>query len=400
MQIRFAHTADWHPRSMGTIGGKLQIDPESGLSQTLTDFRLSLAWMIQTMKNQETELLLVAGDVFDTHKPSMDELSTVMEFFTVCIQNDIKVVVISGNHDIAQSGQMASALKPSQYLPGLYVIERPQSLKLNVQGNVVRIDCLPYPSRGRLLAHRLGDGLETPEAINQTMNEHLLAILQHFEMKQKPEKYTDQDPGMEILLAHGSVDMAKVNDQPRSLAHDILIPLQEIQENYDYIALGHIHQAQQISAEHARYSGSLLRQGFGEEKEAKGFYCGVFEGKGHCPRLTFFENPFARTYRTLTTQELEPIPEDPATVYRIKDTIQDGEAGLVMPKIQAFLHALPYVQVNVEIEKEDRTRDSEMSNQMDSSQAVDRSLERDGVSEPLLGIVRELHLEITKECEA
>lgn len=400
MHIRFAHSADWHPRSMGTIGGKLQIDPTSGLSQTLTDFRCSLAWMLETMKAQETELLLVAGDVFDTHKPSMDELSAVMEFFHICAQRSISVVVIPGNHDIAQSGQMASALKPSQYLEGLQIIESPESLKLNVRGNVIRIDCLPYPSRGRLLAHKLGNGLKTTEDINQKMNEHLLAILQNFEMKSKPEKYTDRESDMDILLAHGSVDMAKVGDQPRSLAHDILIPIGEIQSNYDYIALGHIHQAQQITVDHARYCGSLIRQGFGEEKEAKGFLCGIFEGKGFLPKMTFFENPHARTYRTLNTKQLEPIPDDVATVYRIKDVIQDEETGVIMPKIQAFVQALPYVQVNVDIEKADRLRDSEMSNQLNASQAVDRSLEKDGVLEPLLGIVRELHLEITKECEA
>jgi len=71
--IKFLHTADWHPRSMGTIGGRLAIDTETGLSRTLTDFQKSLEWITEIMGQEKIRLLFITGDVFDTQSFSTRE---------------------------------------------------------------------------------------------------------------------------------------------------------------------------------------------------------------------------------------------------------------------------------------------------------------------------------------
>jgi hypothetical protein len=54
----------------------------------------------------------------------------------------------------------------------------------------------------------------------------------------------------------------------------------------------------------------------------------------------------------------------------------------------------------VEVIKEDRTRDSQLNNQMNSGEAVERCLERDGITEPSLSLCRQLHLELCEEINA
>lgn len=393
--MRFIHTADWHPHSMGTIGGKLVIDANTGLSLTLTDFILSLNFLWETIIEERIKLLLVAGDVFDSNKPTMDELRVVMEFFQRCSDADVQVVVIPGNHDIAQSSHLATALEPVSFL-GVHVIQKPYSIVLDVEGKKVLIDCLPYPSRGRLTAGMQSTMRKscTPEELTAFINRGLYNILAAFKME-----HSNHDVDHKILLAHGSVENATVGEQPRTLAHDVFLPIVDVAGPYDYVALGHIHQTQSVG-DTGMYCGSLLRQGFGEEKERKGFLVCETELGGTI--TTHIENPHARVYRTLSVKdvaewELENQTKDKEIVFRIKDSIPEASVPHIMPLIQRFTQALPYVQVDVEIEREDRTRDAQLSNQMNTHEALERCLERDGVAEPSLSLCRELHLELCEE---
>jgi exonuclease SbcD len=398
----FAHTADWHPHSMGTLAGKLALDPATGLSQTLTDFEKSLDFLFGTLLDRSIPLLLVAGDVFDNNKPTMDELRVVMAFFQRCSEAGIQVVVIPGNHDIAQSSFLATALEPVTFL-GIHVVQRPQTLMLHVPSlidrtltKVVRIDCLPYPSRGRLLATIAGMNKKThtPEELIALVNTGLLNILNSFQVTGFEDGLGK--PDYKILLAHGSVESAVVGEQPRTLAHDVFIPALDIESHYDYVALGHIHRTQAIGNK-GMYCGSLMRNGFGEEKEAKGFLAVKFTTSGVLTE--HISNPYARIYQTLTCQDVAEWEGDepPGTVYRIKDTIPEDAWPHIQPAINKFLDQVPFSQINVDIVKPDRTRDSQLNNQMTSTEALERCLERDGVEEPGLSFCRQMHLQLCEE---
>ena len=381
---------------MGMIGGKLALDPETGLSQTLTDFTRSLTWIMGLIQEYQIDFILHAGDVFDNHKPTMDELRVVMAFMKSC---PCPIIVIPGNHDLAQSGSFASAVSPLRFVEGVVLKERPESFFFHVGTEVVQIDCLPYPSRGRLMAHLGLDRAMSPEDLNQRINDGMFQIVQNFSMT------TGND--FRILLAHGSVLGASVNDQPRSLEHDIYVPLEPVSTEIDYIALGHIHQPQKIS-EFGHYSGSLLRQSFGEEKEQKGVKIVEIE-KGRTPVVTFMENPHSRAYRTVNLQELSAIEHDAEMGvisaelrpelcrYRVKDEVTAEQLEESMRSVKTFSQVQPFVQIDLEVTREDRVRDESLSGQMNSSQAVERCLEKDGVEDPQLTICRETHLQLLTE---
>lgn len=393
--MKFIHTADWHPHSMGTIGGKLAIDPTTGLSYSLTDFQKSLDFLAEVIHGEEVKLLLIAGDLFDSNKPSMDEIRVVMEFLEAQTEAGCAVVIIPGNHDIAQSSSLSSSLTPLRFM-NVHIIEQPGQFLLDVfQGGEiprnwrVRVDCLPYPSRGRLIAalHNDAKKATTPEELTAIINRGLLSILQNFTIQ-------DAEADVKILMAHGSVENAVVGEQPRTLAHDVSIPIHDVEQHYDYVALGHIHKFQQVGSR-GYYSGSLLRQSFGEEHEKKGFILGEYTESG--VKAKYIENPQARLYRTLKHTELDPTGLGVGTVYRIKDSIPEDAVPMVMPLVQRFTQALPFVQVDLAVRKEDRTRDAQLNNSLSSSEALERCLERDGVTEPQLSLCRELHLTLMEE---
>jgi len=382
--IKIIHTADWHPKSHGTIGGKLMVDPETGLGWTLTDFRLSLAWLLALIREEKPDALLLAGDVFDTPKPDMDELRVVLQFIKAVHDEGVAIAAISGNHDSYQSGTGTPATWPLT-VAETFCVSRPDTILWDVRGEKLRIDCLPFPSKGRLLSMDQVP-IGTPEEINTEVNRRLGDVMTAFQMAHTEGEYR-------ILLAHGSVDGAKINEQPRSLSHDILLPIAQA-SGYHYIALGHIHQQQQMT-ENAWYSGSLMRNGFGEEKEKKGVNMVSIERDKYT--VTFKENPHAREYRTLALDELEGFEGNLATCYRVKGTVTEEEWLSAGPTIVGCQDKLPFFQVAVEIDKGERQRDKAMTNEMTPDQALERCLDKDQVVDPLLSSIRNLHSRIMEE---
>jgi exonuclease SbcD len=364
--IRLLHIADVHPNAAATFAGKTVIDPATGLNQSLTDLQRSLKFVHDVATNPDTrcDALLIAGDVFDSVKPSMNEVRVMMEFL-LPIVDEMPVIVIAGNHDISTNPNDATALSCLYGISNLFIAERPHTILLNIREQPVRFCLLPYPTKGRLLTQEIARDA-SPEQVTAMINQCLVDILRGFA--------AEFEPGVpRVLLAHGSVSNAKVGDQPRSLAHDILIPLDAC-ETFDYVALGHIHQPQQV-AHNAWYSGSLMRNGFGEEHEEKGFNIVELDVMRD---VTFVENPHARRYRTIGVEHLNNhvavLGLDASTVWRFKDQLNAGDYQELKPLLDQLQAATPFMQLDVELLHEDRTRDAGMAACPTMEQALARAL--------------------------
>lgn len=363
--LRLLHSADLHPNSKATFAGKVAVDPETGKNLSLTDFRRSAEFLCLTALSSDARVdaVLFSGDLLDSVQPSMDEVRVIVELVET-LADEIPVVLISGNHDMGASGSMATALEPLKLRQNVHIMERPGSIVLNLCGQPVRFFGLPYPSRGRLLA-AIEDKGKSPEEVTALINHGLASILRSFAM--------DFENGVpNVLLAHGSVSNAKVGEQPRSIANDILIPLQEL-ERFDYTALGHIHQQQQVGPT-AWYCGSLLRQSFGEEREYKGFNL-VEMMHGKPAEVRFVENPHARKYATLDLSDLEFYHRngetlDPEIVWRLKDSMTPQDYMDKKAFIESMASTVPFFQVAVELVEQDRARDTSMSQMMSMDEAL------------------------------
>lgn len=381
--VRFFHTGDLHPSSSQTFAGKLPIDPATGRNLALSDLRKSLDDLFEVVTAPATrcDFGLVPGDAFDSSKPTMDEVQVIVEF-AYRVAEEMPIVFVPGNHDMALSGNMASALEPLKMRERILVFERPDSFYLPIKrlGETVRLFMLPYPQKGRLLAQEAHKD-KTPEEVTALINHGLASILRAFAL--------DLDPaGFNILLAHGTTSTAKVGLQPRSIAHDILIPLDECQA-FGYVALNHIHLRQQVAA-NAYYSGSLCRQDFGEEHEPKGFNLVEME-KGQPANVQFVENPHTRVYRTFQVHELQDLTPDPERIYRIKDQLTAGDYEASKGLIEAFAASVPYCQTDIEITAEDRARDAGMAQCLTVDEALVRALEGKVEAQELPAVLEKHH---------
>ncbi len=365
--MRLAHVADIHPNSNATFAGSVAIDPTTGKNVALTDLRKSLEFVYGTVRDLQCDAVLIPGDVFDSVKPTMDEVAVILEWIEL-LAEETEIVVIPGNHDMAVSPNMATALEPLRWRRSVHLALSPCSFVLNLQDQLVRFHGLPYPTKGRLLEQAaMAD--KSPEETTAIINHALGSILRGFRADFGNEEFN-------VLLAHGSVAHCTVGDQPRSLAHDILLPVDEF-AGFDYCALGHIHQHQRV-AENAWYSGSLMRNGFGEEREPKGFNLVEIE-RGQPPKVTFIENPHARVYATINAEHLhahvDALGLDNETVWRFKDTLTEGDCQAVKPILHRLQNTTRFFQMDVELVRADRARDAEMAQCLTTEAALARVLD-------------------------
>ena len=371
--IRILHTGDIHPNNAATFAGRLTIDPKTSQNLALSDLENSLEFLTSQAFRRQANLALLAGDLFDVHKPHPNEIRLIRSF-VARLGNMMPVVAIPGNHDMSQNPSDNTALEAIKGMPNVHVQERPSVVRLKIGNQDVDVFCLPYPTKGRLLTQdRMMD--KSPEEILAIINNGLASIIR--------DMLTQRDPrAVTLLLAHGTTRAATVGEQPRSIEHDILIPLEET-GRFDYVALGHIHKPQSV-APNAYYCGSLVRQTFGEQNESKGFNLAVVDRTAPqaLPVVHYIENPHARTYATLTREDWRrtehhegPQTLDPACVWRFKDTLTAEEEQELRPALDRLTRDTPWFQVNIERQEEARSRDAGMSSVLTSEEALLRALD-------------------------
>ena len=254
--MRIVHTADWH---VGRITkGHPRLDEMQVVLERFADF----------LETERIDLLLVAGDLFETWSPSADAENLVNRFFSRIGRAKIPSVVVAGNHDhptrIDAWGMLAR-------LAGVRTVGKPQSLS---KGGLVEIEtaagtacvaCLPFAS-ARAWTHVLETAGATVadrsyHAVFRQAATHLAGGFQ---------------PGcVNLIVAHTHIQGAKVgtSERPLHLSPEWEVLPSDLPAAAQYVALGHIHRPQRIDGApvETRCAGSPLQLDFGETGEDKSF---------------------------------------------------------------------------------------------------------------------------------
>jgi len=279
--VKICHTADWH---LGNA--RSRIDPETGLNARLMDFYRCARFTIEDSIARGAELILHAGDVFNSPRPSPTERRLALEAFNPALIAHVPVIAIVGNHDMPRSPSERHALdslKPARYFDSnLYIVDRPLIYNIFRLGDRIgvalrgvpyepatlelQIACLPWPNASLLLADGAARKLEPGER-NLLVRGKLMDILNGLA--------ADLRPGIpSILLAHCSLDVAAAGAQDRlmMLGGEWTLNAAEIASlGFTYVALGHIHKPQCVAGGVVYYSGSPEACNHGEEGEAKSY---------------------------------------------------------------------------------------------------------------------------------
>jgi exonuclease SbcD len=274
--IKVLHFADTHI-DMASYGKR---DPESGLPFRVLDFLTALDTIIDTAINEKVDLVLFAGDAYKDRTPVPTYQREWGKRIMRLSEAGIPTLLLVGNHDLSPTQGRAHALQEFRTLqvPHVRVVDRPVFFSAGDFENLpLQIMALPWVSRSVFVASEQ-DNDQKSVNIAQSMEEKLISLIDHW-----LERLDPQVPA--LFLAHASVQGAIYgNERTVMLGGDFVLPAGLLKDNrLDYVALGHIHKAQNLN-ENAHppiiYPGSIERVDFGEIKDDKYFVTAHID-KGH-----------------------------------------------------------------------------------------------------------------------
>lgn len=256
MSLKVIHTADWH------------------LGQTFFGYDREeehdafLSWLTDTLTEQQTDVLLIAGDVFDVANPSASAQRRFFHFLKEANRRNphLQIVVVAGNHDSAARLESPIPLLEELNTSIVGLIRRTETGEIDFDSLLIPLYnkerereawCLavPYLRQGDYPASE--EGHDTYIA---GINRMYRQLYDYADARRKPG---------EALLAMGHLHAtgAELSDDDRS-ERIIMGGLESVSsdtfdEGLAYTALGHIHKAQRIGGrENLRYSGSPLPMSF------------------------------------------------------------------------------------------------------------------------------------------
>lgn len=209
--------------------------------------------LLDEMDQRNIRLLVIAGDIYDRLIPSQEAVNLLDEFLTKALLTyHIEVLMISGNHDSSDRLHFASSLLVKN---GLHIETYLKEKMAYVEKENVRFYLLPFvkPSQVRMLY---------PDQEIHTYQEALAYYLS--------KQSLDHDY-QNILVTHQFVGHSSITSEsevPLSVGGSEIIDA-SLFDDFDYVALGHLHAPQKVKRETMRYSGSLMCYSFDEVKQKK-----------------------------------------------------------------------------------------------------------------------------------
>ncbi|HEV7624681.1 MAG TPA: exonuclease SbcCD subunit D [Amnibacterium sp.] len=273
--MRLLHTSDWH------LGRTFHTHA------TLEHLGVVLSALVTAVRKQRIDVVLVAGDVFDSSMPSTAAIELFQSAIAGIRHAGAQVVLTSGNHDSGtRLGMHAEWLGAA----GIHLRTRTDRLAVPVlledEAGPVAVYGIPYlePAlfRQDRPGHRIG-GHE--QALGVAMDE-IRADLAERRVRS-------------IVLAHCFAAGVPAGDVERDLSRGglDLVPA-SVFDGPDYVALGHIHGRATLSPR-IRYSGAPLHYSFGEAGKPRGGWLVDLDAAGLAD-VTWLDLPVPRPLTVLT----------------------------------------------------------------------------------------------------
>ncbi|BAQ81311.1 exonuclease SbcD [Pseudomonas sp. St29] len=254
--LRLFHTSDWH------LGQNLHGQER--------DFEHAcfLEWLLRQLKHEQPDVLLIAGDIFDTVNPPVKAQERLYDFIVSAHEQQpaLTVVMIAGNHDSGSRIELPAPLM--------------RRLRTHALGRVLWLDdgqldverlLLPLPdASGAVRAWCLALPFLRPAEVTgpQRGDDYLKGIAQVHEWLIAAANAKRQPGQALVAVSHAHMAGGSISeDSERSLiiGNAEALPASLFGPDISYVALGHLHQPQKVNGEERiRYSGSPIPLSFSE----------------------------------------------------------------------------------------------------------------------------------------
>jgi exonuclease SbcD len=255
--MRLLHTSDWH------VGKAIR-----GRSRAAEHVEV-LAEMATVADEQSVDVVVVAGDLFDTAAPSAESERIVYQALIRLAAGGRPVVVIAGNHDSAARLGAVGLLSEASGIHVASAIRPPDDggvLELDLDGETTLVALLPFPSQRYVVTADLlmgaGDASDAHAAYADRVARILGALTSGF-----------GSGTVNLVVAHLMVLGGLLGGGERG-AHTIFdywVPATAFPAAAQYVALGHLHRAQRLAGPAPlHFCGSPLQLDFGETANEPG----------------------------------------------------------------------------------------------------------------------------------
>ncbi|WP_297837821.1 exonuclease SbcCD subunit D C-terminal domain-containing protein [Pseudomonas sp.] len=254
--MRLFHTSDWH---LGQNLHGQERDFEHGCF---------LSWLLGRIAEREPDVLLIAGDIFDTVNPPVKAQERLYEFIVSAHEQQplLTIVMIAGNHDSGSRIELPAPLM--------------RRLRTHALGRVLWLDdgqldaerlLLPLPDKtGAIGAWCLAlPFLRPAEVTGATLGDDYLRGIGRVHELLIDAANLKRSPGQALIaISHAHMAGGSVSeDSERSLiiGNAEALPASLFGPSITYVALGHLHKPQKVNGEdRIRYSGSPIPLSFSE----------------------------------------------------------------------------------------------------------------------------------------
>lgn len=222
--------------------------------------------ILKIIDQEQIETIIIAGDIYDKPVPPAEAVELFDDFLVQLSSRRLHVFVISGNHDsaerIAFGGRLMdqSGIHVSPVYNGSIV-----PIKLNDAYGDISFYMLPFIKPVHVRRYY-------PETLIETYTDAMRVVIQNMHVNASKRN---------ILISHQFV-----TGSLRSDSEDITVGGTDnvdssVFEEFDYVALGHIHRAQKCGREFIRYCGTPLKYSFSEANDHKTVTIVDFQEKGN-----------------------------------------------------------------------------------------------------------------------
>jgi exonuclease SbcD len=256
--MRILHTSDWH------VGKVLK-----GRDRHEEHVEV-LGSIVRAARDEDVDLVLVAGDLFETAAPTAKSQGLVMRTLLALREDGRQVVVIAGNHD--NQSLLDAVYRPVLGHLGLQVLGTPKrpeaggTLMLQTRtGDAARVAALPF------LSHRYA--VRAAEILLHEFAEHALDYAQRVAEMVRLLTADFRADAVNVVMAHATLLGGRRGGGEREVqtSLDYELPASMFPVTAHYVALGHLHRQQEIPGPcPIFYSGSPLAIDFGEEANEPG----------------------------------------------------------------------------------------------------------------------------------
>ncbi len=244
--MKFLHISDLH------LGKRVN---EFSMTE---DQKYILKQILYIGEQEQTDGVLLAGDIYDKPVPSAEAVQIFDWFLTGLADRGMKVFAVSGNHDSPERVAFGAQLMQGRgvYLSPVYEGDI-TGIPLQDQYGELSVYLLPFV-KPALVRHALEN---EPEArIPESYQDAVRIAVERMKIDVKKRN---------LLVAHQFVTGAGRCDSEEASVGGLDNVDGAVFDDFDYVALGHIHSPQSVGRESIRYCGTPLKYSFSEAEQIK-----------------------------------------------------------------------------------------------------------------------------------